>query len=105
MNTQHSMELDYQGIVCIERYSSSSLCLLERIASTSVWHICNHSSQPFINPQILSDAYDKAYREAFDNLSMKDLEKTVNCDKPPTREVIDCREMFGELDLPESEIS
>uniref|UniRef100_H2ZEE4 UDENN domain-containing protein n=1 Tax=Ciona savignyi TaxID=51511 RepID=H2ZEE4_CIOSA len=44
-------------------------------------------------------AFDREYRRAFDLLSPSERALTRKCDRPPSDHAVDCREIFGELDL------
>nr|XP_018671970.1 C-myc promoter-binding protein isoform X3 [Ciona intestinalis] len=44
-------------------------------------------------------AFDREYRRAFELLSPAERALTHKCDRPPNDHAIDCREIFGELDL------
>lgn len=44
---------------------------------------------------ILTDAFDREYKMAYDRLTPSQVKMTHNCDRPPSAGVMECRRTFG----------
>lgn len=48
---------------------------------------------------LITDAFDREYKLAYDRLTPSQVKLTHNCDRPPGAGVMECRKTFGEPSL------
>lgn len=57
----------------------------------NIWPLASLLTSSFI----LTDAFDREYKMAYDRLTPNQVKMTHNCDRPPSAGVMECRRTFG----------